>query len=307
MRVHNTDIATQYGTEMQHQAQQILDKCKEVVLKARELYGFDLSVVQIKFDLKGRAAGQARRINNRYFVRFNRDMLTREAFNHVLNNTVPHEFAHIICFMDPRLGRDHDGGWARVCQSLGGTPNRCHSEEFVYGKGITYEYVTSLGFKVRCSQQIHAKIQRGISYKYRSKGTVSSLSAHSIVGMSGRTLAAPIVKQQAPNSPDQIEMARRQAMVEALREQERRAKLAREMRAIDAVLQPPKSPAAATFNPGESKASVARAIMLSGYRAGKTADQIIEAIMFANGHTKQLATAYFKNNTARVGIPADFA
>src|SRR5574337_453766 len=105
---------------MQTQAQLILDKCNEVVAKARELYGLDLSKVQIRMDLRGRAAGVAMRRGGIYTVRFNRDMMTREAFDHVLNNTVPHEFAHIVCFMNPSLGKNHDYGWARVCERLGG-------------------------------------------------------------------------------------------------------------------------------------------------------------------------------------------
>lgn len=284
---------------MQTQAQQILDKCNEVMVKARELYGLDLSQVRISFDLKGRAAGVAGRRNMSYFVRFNRDMLTREAFDHVLNNTVPHEFAHIVCFMNPSLGRNHDSGWARVCAQLGGNAKRTHSEEVVYGKGITYEYTTDRGHKVRCSQQIHAKIQRGVIYTYRGKGKVHAASAHSIVGVRGRTLENPIVKQ-APNHPDQIEMARRQAMVDALREQQRK------IAAMTTPMQAPTSPAAAKFESGMSKASVARAITLSGYHSGKAATEVIECIMHAIGQNKEMATAYFKDSVGRLNITESY-
>ena len=294
---------------MQTPMQQILERCNEVVAKARELYGMDLSKVNVRFDLKGRAAGLAMRHGGEYTVRFNRDMMNREAFDHLLNNTVPHEFAHIVCFMNPALGSNHNPGWAQVCAQLGGNARRFHKEEVVYGKGATYEYTTSTGHKVRVSQQIHAKIQRGVVYTWRNgKGKVTQMSAHSIVGVRGRTLAQPIVKQAANHpavieeavraaQPSPEEMARRIAMVEALRRQQAAAR---------AVVQAPAAPVAARFNSGESKGSIARAIMLSGYRAGFPSAKIIEAIMSANNQDREMATIYYRNNMTQVGIPESY-
>lgn len=56
---------------MQAQIQQIQDRCVQVIAKAKELYGLDFSKVQIRFDLKGRAAGQAYCKAGQYGVRFN--------------------------------------------------------------------------------------------------------------------------------------------------------------------------------------------------------------------------------------------
>lgn len=290
---------------MQTQAQLILNKCNEVIAKARELYGLDLSRVQIRMDLKGRAAGLAMRRGSVYSVRFNRDMMTREAFDHVLNNTVPHEFAHIVCFMNPTLGRNHDHGWARVCEQLGGNAKRTHREEVVYGKGATYEYTTDRGHKVRCSQQIHAKIQRGVTYTYRNKGKVTQLCAHSIVGVQGRTLAQPIIKQ-AVNHPAVIEESIHSARP-SQDEMARRAAMVAQLRIVQQIANPVQAriaPVAATFDPGVSKASVARAITLSGYRAGYPAEKIIQAIMAACNQGKAQATAYFKDSCGKVGVPA---
>jgi predicted SprT family Zn-dependent metalloprotease len=277
------------------QHQQIIDKCKQVVAKAKELYDLDLSNVRISFDLRGRSAGRAsgkgyRMPGSAYHVRFNRDMLTREAFDHLLNDTVPHELAHVVCFMNPELGKNHDYRWAAVCRALGGTGARTHNEEVVYGNGRTYEYVTDRGHKVRLSEKRHRYVQTGGTLSYRmGKGKVTSVCAYSIVGHQGRTLTQPIVKQ-APNHPDQIEMARREAMAERMRSIAPDTDVA------------PKTVAPA-FNRGESKASIARAIMLSGHSSGKTYEQIIDAIMVATGHNRQLSRAYYKNNAARVGVP----
>lgn len=289
---------------MQAEALQIKARCGEVVEKIKALYGMDLSGVRISFDLRGRSAGKAGGRGyglpgSAYFVKFNRDMLTREAFEHVINNTVPHEYAHVVCFMDPSKGKNHDHGWERVCRSLGGSGARAHKEEVVYGKGLTYEYTTDRGHKVRLSEKRHRYIQQGgrLSYK-RGMGVVSQLCAHSVVGVRGQTLANPIVRQ-APNHPDQIEMARRMAMVEALRVQQRAA----------APVQRVAQPVQPRFGQltGESKAATSRRIMLSGHQAGHGFERIIAAMMLANGYDRQLARATYKANAAKVGVPLEGA
>lgn len=277
--------------------QQIIDKCKTVFAKAKELYGLDMSQVGIHFDLKGRAAGMACRRGNQYFMRFNRDMLTREAFDHVLNDTVPHEIAHQVCFMNRALGSNHDAGWARVCRALGGTGDRTHSEEVVYGKGHTYEYTTDRGHKVRMGDKHHATVQRGIPLRYKNnKGTVTKECAYSIVGVQGRTLAAPIVKVAAKVVPVQAIIPASVPVVNPL------VTAARGSYTIGVAAPTPRTPATA-MPAGASKASIARAIMLAGHTRGETYENVITAIMRATGHDRQLARATYKANCVKVGIP----
>jgi predicted SprT family Zn-dependent metalloprotease len=268
-----------------------------MVTLGQRLYGVDLSRVEISFDLRGRAAGYAHWTgsgpNARHKVRFNRDMLTREAFDHVLNDTVPHEYAHIICAIDPRLGRNHNEGWARVCRAMGGGGARCHNEEVVHGKGYTYEYVTDRGHKVRVGDKHHRYIQAGGKLTYRKgKGAVLPRSGHTIVGYQGRTLTNPIVRQPAQGF---IGVAPTQPVVQPVQQR-------------PAVYTP--TPAAPrqqpTFAGGQSKASISRSIMLSGYRAGQTYEAIIAAMIAANGYDRQLARATFKANAAKVGVPINF-
>ena len=277
--------------------QQIIDKCKAVFAKAKELYGLDMSQVGIHFDLKGRAAGMACRRGNQYFVRFNRDMLTREAFDHVLNDTTPHEAAHIVCFMNRALGSNHDAGWARVCRALGGTGDRTHSEEVVYGKGHTYEYTTDRGHKVRMGDKHHATVQRGIPLRYKNnKGTVTKECAYSIVGVQGRTLAAPIVKVPAKVVPVQAIIPASVPVVNPV------VTAARGSYTIGVAAPTPRTPATA-MPAGASKASIARAIMLAGHTRGETYENVITAIMRATGHDRQLARATYRANCVKVGIP----
>lgn len=252
---------------MQTQMQQIKDKCLEVMRVAELKYGLDLSKVTIRFDLKGRAAGQAGRVGNQYYMRFNHDMLGREAFDHVLNNTVPHEIAHIVCFMNPSLGSNHNHGWARVCMSLGGTGAKFHKEEVVYGKGSTYEYTTTQGFQVRCSQQLHSRIQSGTTYTYRGKGKVDKACAFTVVGINGRTIAKPAAPKAAPV-----------------------ATIATAAPVQHVTPAPVARPAPVVTPPAIAKhvspLVMAKAIMSTGIRQGKTKEQILDAICFATKLSK---------------------
>jgi len=295
--------------------EQVRAKCNEVIALAKSKYNIDLSKVAISFNLKGRVAGWAcargTLFDRKYQVKFNHDMITRgdpEVLADMINDTVPHELAHIVCFINPTLGRNHDYGWASVCRALGGTGNRTHDNEVVYGKGTTYEYTTDRGHKVRMNDRHHKRIQSGGSIRYRKgMGTVTMACAYSIVGHQGRTLAAPIVKQpvnhpaqieaavRAPQ-PDAAEMARRQAMVDELRRRQ----------LVPAPIQNRFPVGAVTQHAGESKAATSRRIMLSGYQSGQSYEVIIQAMIAANGYDRQLARGTFKANAPKIGIPASF-
>lgn len=273
--------------------QKIITRCKEIFAKAKELYGVDLSVVTVSFDLRGRPAGMASRKAGRYYMKFNRDMLTREAFDHVYNDTVPHEIAHIVCYMKPELGANHDAGWARVCRALGGSGARTHNEDVVYGKGYTYEYVTDRGHKVRIGDRHHAGVQSGGTLRFRAgKGNVTQHCAYSIVGHQGRTLETPIVKKPVVTAPAaRIPVHIPQAVYATPPAQAPKPVTA--------------APVPVTYTrpaATESKAATARRIMLAGKAAGQSYEDIISAIMMATGHDRQLARATYKANAAKVGI-----
>ncbi len=235
-------------------------------------------------------------------MKFNYDMLSREAFDHLINDTVPHEIAHIVCFMKPALGKNHDYGWTRVCVALGGTGDRTHKEDVVYGKGVTYEYISSTGHKHRVSQAMHNKMQNGETYRYRKGGgTITKNSAHSIVGVRGQTLAAPVrhVEAKVPEVQPKFTIDTLAPERIAASPDVGRVIGGLVIRTIPPV---PKAPVATNAQPGESKASIARRIMLSGTAAGHDYEKIISAIMHATGHDRQLARATYKANAHKVGI-----
>jgi len=258
--------------------QQVIAKCNEMVAKCMTLYGLDMRGVSISFDLRGRSAGRASAqgymgaIYNPT-IKFNRDMLTREAFDHVLNNTVPHEFAHMVCFMKPELGSNHNSGWARVCEQLGGNGKRFHSEEVVYGVGKTYEYTTSTGCKVRLSERRHKYVQQGggLSYNKGATGRLDKNSPYSIVGVGGRTLAAPVVRVAAPAPVIQQPAALKQAV---------------------------------GFTGAMSTAAKACSIMVAARNTGRAYSTIIDAIVFATNCDRETAEDIYWANHEKLGLPA---
>lgn len=285
-------------------------RCKEVVELAKTLYGIDMSDVQIGW-VKGRCAGKAggRKLRDtvmsNYYVKFNYDMLGREAAEHVDSNTVPHEYAHVLGYIDPvRFGSKHDYLWAKTCRELGGNGTRCHQEDVVYGTGTTYEYTTDRGQKVRLSSKKHSYVQAGGTLRYRAGlGQVSKACAYSIVGQQGHSFAQPIVKKAAPdlapNHPAVIEQVRQAPPVFQWTPEAIRTALV-----TKTVVAATPKPVAPMTQAGLSKASMARAVMLSGHKAGKTYEEIILAIMAATGHDRQLSRSYYKGNYQKVGIPA---
>lgn len=167
---------------LQDRIQQVCARVEHLVnLYESQRPGFKVPKINILFDLRGRAAGQAGRRSLNYYIRFNRDMMMNEAWDHLLNDTVPHELAHIICFADGS-DRAHGYFWKRTCQLLGGSGDRCHSEAVTYAKGNTYVYTTSTGHSISISEQRHRKVQAGKVYTARGRGRIDNQCAWSLQG-----------------------------------------------------------------------------------------------------------------------------
>ena len=79
---------------------------------------------QLRFDLRGRAAGMALYVPMQ--IRYNLIIasLDLEAF---LKATVPHEVAHLAAYgLYGSKVRPHGGEWQAICRDLGGDGRRCH-------------------------------------------------------------------------------------------------------------------------------------------------------------------------------------
>jgi SprT protein len=100
--------------------------------RARNFYGINLPEASIDFSLRGRCAGQARVDHeDRTSLRINQQLL-RENLDDFLNQTIPHEVAHLVVNWQFRKKRKklrpHGQEWQTVmrnCFDL--EPKRCHS------------------------------------------------------------------------------------------------------------------------------------------------------------------------------------
>lgn len=154
--------------------QKIIDKVDELIVMANRKYNIILPNIDIKFDLKGRSAGQARyqRTYNGdiYTLRFNMDMINDHRFDHIYSNTIAHELGHIIGFYTGWF-KNHDRKWKAVCIALGGNGERCHDQEVTYARNVKqYKYDTTCGKVITVSAIRHNKIQKGKVYRLASTG-----------------------------------------------------------------------------------------------------------------------------------------
>jgi predicted SprT family Zn-dependent metalloprotease len=173
--------------------------------------GQTLPDIQVRFDLRGRVAGWAGSRGGRYFMRFNTHMMQNAAWTHVINNTVPHELAHVICFVQ---GTDSGHGrvWARTCRALGGNGERCHSEAVTYARGDTYVYTTSTGRTIHLSSIKHRKIQQGATYMGRQGlGRIDRSCAYHVLGQT----VQPVTRVAPPAAPARAVTGSRAAQVRA--------------------------------------------------------------------------------------------
>jgi predicted SprT family Zn-dependent metalloprotease len=142
----------------------VVNHCKHVIRKATRLFPhIDLATVNFRFDLHGKQISQARSDYGEYSIRFNTSYF--HSIEYVIEDTIPHEIAHLCCFQDLSLGYQHDKGWATVCKELGGSGKTLHDIPVLYCRE-TYEYITSTGFVVRVSKIMHDKVQNGAIYRY---------------------------------------------------------------------------------------------------------------------------------------------
>ena len=188
-------------------------KIQTLILQWQAQTGQTLPDIQTRFDLRGRVAGWAGSRGGRYFMRFNTDMMQNAAWDHLIQDTVPHELAHIICFVQG-TDRGHGRAWARMCRQLGGSGERCHSEAVTYAKGDTYVYTTSTGRTIHLSSIKHKKIQQGTTYTGgNGLGRIDRSCSYSLLGQTVSPITAPRVA--TPARPARAVTGSRAAQVRA--------------------------------------------------------------------------------------------
>lgn len=127
--------------------------------------------IQITCDIRGQCCGRAGHKSGKYYLKFNPEAISKY-WDEMVKNTIPHEIAHIICYMRPFLGKKHDSGWKQVCRNLGGNDSRTHSMNLTSAKKVNeYTYKTDSGELVTLKSGRHNKLQRGQVGWYQLKST----------------------------------------------------------------------------------------------------------------------------------------
>lgn len=179
---------------MSNTLQQFRAEVRKCLEKAGKMYGLEeqMARVDIRIDIGGhRTAGQAGYKGGYHYVRFHPDAVAKY-YDEMVKDTIPHEVAHVVCHMNPTLGRNHNAGWKRVCRSLGGDDSRCHTMEF--GNKPKREecwYRTTTGDLVDVGPIRHARLQKNTWVTYRARG-MGRIEASGFVGHTKPTESQPV-------------------------------------------------------------------------------------------------------------------
>lgn len=105
----------------------------------------------IRFDLRGKSAGQVRSQDGRNCViRYNPGLLERHPVD-FLSRTVPHETAHVVAFslFGARV-QPHGREWQAIMGLFGVSPERCHNYDV---EGLQIRRLRR--YRYRCGCRIH--------------------------------------------------------------------------------------------------------------------------------------------------------
>jgi SprT protein len=141
--------------------------------RARQLTGHALPCPAIRFDLRGRSAGQVRIARDgTCTIRYNARLLERHPED-FLHTTVAHEVAHYAAYA--RYGRNirpHGPQWQDIMRALGADPSRCHDYDT---EGLDARRLRRHVYHCACGEHLltsirHNRVRRGTRYFCRRCG-----------------------------------------------------------------------------------------------------------------------------------------
>jgi SprT protein len=136
----------------------LVEKNKEYIDLANNIYGTDHPYPKIRCDINGKRGGWAH--SSTWTVNYNPHFLKNHTAS-FLKQTVGHEIAHLIA--DKQGSHGHDAIWQNVMYRFGLEPNRCHSyDATALPKYVNKMYTYTCGctdFPI--TPRIHAKILQG--------------------------------------------------------------------------------------------------------------------------------------------------
>ncbi len=132
--------------------------------KAAEIYALELAPIEVRFDLRGSAAGMYRVRRADRCIRYNPWIFARY-FEDSLAVTVPHEVAHYVtdCLYGLSRVRPHGTEWQAVMRALGASPRVSARYDL---SGLPLRRQRRFAYRCGCSiHQLsacrHNRVQRG--------------------------------------------------------------------------------------------------------------------------------------------------
>jgi SprT protein len=148
-------------------AERAVARTREVLDAGVKLIGREVAMPEIRFDLRGQAAGQFRMdAASRALIRYNPALLARHE-TEFLAQTVPHEVAHYLTLLHFGRGvRPHGEEWRQIMRALGTDPSRCHQFDV---SGIAARRVRRFAYHCDCGDHAltsirHHRVLRGARY-----------------------------------------------------------------------------------------------------------------------------------------------
>ena len=162
--------------------QHVCATTSEYIARAGRIYKQEFSLVPIRFDLRGRAAGMYKVHNNIRVIRYN-PYIFAKYFDDNLATTVPHEVAHYVVDMLYGAGRvkPHGPEWKQVMLSLEVEPSVTGCYDL---SGIPVRKQKRHSYQCDCTvHQIspvrHNKVLRGKAHYYcrKCKSPIKSVAS----------------------------------------------------------------------------------------------------------------------------------
>jgi SprT protein len=146
---------------------------KSLLALASRRFGIKMNEPEIRFDLRGKTAGQVRWADGRVcLIRYNRSLLARHPED-FLARTVPHETAHLVAFhlFGPRV-QPHGREWREIMTLFDAPPERCHSYDV---EGLQTRRLRRYEYRCACrAHQLtsirHNRVKSGQVYQCRQCG-----------------------------------------------------------------------------------------------------------------------------------------
>ncbi|EOG1042950.1 SprT-like domain-containing protein [Pseudomonas aeruginosa] len=140
---------------------QATDKVRESLCIAERHFSKSFALDDVLFDLGGKAAGQLvyDKMRASYKIRINRGLLQKDP-NHVINQTIPHELAHLVAFQvyGAKIA-PHGREWQSVMRDVFGLrPDRCHSIDTSSVSPKPFVYTCTCPKLFRLSKRMHTKL-----------------------------------------------------------------------------------------------------------------------------------------------------